>query len=114
MSTVRARIHGREYALACDDGQEAQLQQLIDAVNSRAERLGKHLGKTVPENMLLLYTALTLADEMQQAQLQGERLSRAAEAAGSDAKLFSLQEEMATNLQDLAARIHRIADQLEA
>jgi cell division protein ZapA (FtsZ GTPase activity inhibitor) len=37
MKTVKAVVYGKEYTLACDEGQEQHLQQLVQQLNARAK-----------------------------------------------------------------------------
>lgn len=114
MAAINAQVNGKEYVLACDDGQEKHLQTLIGEVDARARNLSKHFGGKAPEPVLLLYTALTLADEMGESKKESAKLRRAVEESGDDAKLAALQEDLAVNLQELATRIEAIAARLEA
>jgi cell division protein ZapA len=113
MASIPARVNGKEYILACDDGQERHLQSLVSEVDTRAQKLAKHFGGKAPEPVLLLYTALTLADEMTESKKEGEKLKRAVAQGGDDAKFIAFQEDLAVNLQELASRIEAIATQLE-
>ncbi len=115
MSTVRAQVYGKEYALACDDGQERHLQALVGQVNERTERLGTHLGR-VPDSMMLLYSALMLADELHEAKAEVARMRQHVQAATSltsaAAPNAELENTMASTLQDIATRIETIAAKL--
>lgn len=63
MAQVTVQIGGRNYALACRDGDEAHLQDLAGALATRAERLTGSLGQ-MTEARLLLMSALMVADEL--------------------------------------------------
>jgi len=118
MKTLSAHVYGKEYTLACDSGQEQHLQQLVGQVNTRTERLEKAVGK-LPDPMMLLYTALMLADELHDATRESTRLrdelaraQRQMSESGDDARLGALEEEMADNLHELAARLEVLASKL--
>lgn len=115
MSTVRAQVYGKEYALACDDGQERHLQQLVSQVNERTERLGAHLGR-IPDSLMMLYSALMLADELHEAKAEIARTRQHLQAAGNLANAAApnveLENTMASTLQDIATRIETIAAKL--
>lgn len=120
MKTVYATVYGKEYTLACDEGQEAHLRQLVAQVSARAERLEKAVGK-LPENMMLLYTALMTADELHDAARETTRLKEelaTARSAGNDqestARVEAIQEEMAENLNALAKRLEGLTLKLAA
>src|SRR3954462_4657860 len=64
MAIVHIRINGRDYDIACDDGQEEHLRFLADEVDDRVRALVFGIGSNPGETMALLLTALTLADEV--------------------------------------------------
>ncbi len=115
MSTVKAQVYGKEYALACDDGQERHLQQLIALVNDRTDRLAVHLGR-IPDSLMLLYSALMIADELHESKAEIARMRQHLQSAGnlnsSAAPNAELEATMASTLQDIATRIETIAAKL--
>ncbi len=115
MSTVKAEVYGKEYVLACDDGQERHLTQLVQQVNERTQRLGGHLGR-IPDSLMLLYGALMLADELHEAKAEVARMKQHLQSAGSlntsAAPNTELEATMASTLQDIATRIETIAAKL--
>jgi cell division protein ZapA len=118
MKTVAAVIQGKEYLLACDAGQEQHLQHLVRQLNARADQLTKGVGK-LSEPLLLLYTALMVADELHEANrentsLRDELMQAKAliDGAGDDARVAALEEGMAETLHALASRIEGIAEKL--
>ena len=120
MKTVQARVYGKDYTLACDAGQEQHLMQLIKQVDARALRLDQAVGN-LRDDMMLLYTALMIADELHDAQKENARLKaefesarRLAEAGSNDKRLAVLEEDLAENLSELAERIGSLAGKLEA
>jgi cell division protein ZapA len=120
MRTVKAFVYGKEYTLACDEGQESHLAQLVKQIHSRTERLEKAVGK-LPEGLMLIYTALMVADELHDAQkeiagLKQELATTQAAIATNDgdARIAALEETLADNLQQLATRINGLADKLAA
>lgn len=113
MATVRTAIHGKEYTLGCDDGQEQQLLTFTDALDKRCRQLSQHLGR-VPESLMLVYAALTFIDEANEAKKQSDTLTRNVDAHGDNAKLHALQEDVAAHVNALAQKIEKIASDLEA
>ena len=63
MVNVNVRFNGRDYLLACEDGQEADLEKLTTELNSKFNNLKSELGN-LGESKLLLITAIQLVDEM--------------------------------------------------
>ena len=113
MATVRTAINGKEYTLGCDDGQEQQLLAFTDTLDKRCRQLGQHLGR-VPESLMLVYAALTFIDEANEAKKHSDKLSHSVNAHGDDAKLHALQEDVAAHVHELAAKLEKIANDLEA
>lgn len=119
--TVLANVYGKEYILACDIGQEQHLNQLIHEVNARATQLEKAVGH-LADPMMLLYTALMVADELHdtkrdlataKAELQKAR-EQVESVRADDTRLADLEEEVAENLHAIAARMESLADRLTA
>ena len=75
MSTLNLTIYGREYTIACDDGQEAHLNQLAHEVNDRVRQISQQVGRQ-GEGMMLVLAALMMADEMAQKKARIYRFDR--------------------------------------
>jgi cell division protein ZapA len=63
MATVNATIAGRQFRLACEDGQEEHLQMLAHGIDERIEGLRKQFGE-IGDTRLTVMAALMVADEM--------------------------------------------------
>ena len=62
MANVSVRFNNKDYLLSCDDGQEDELRELTNHLDSRYLKLKKNLGN-IGENKLLLITAIKMADD---------------------------------------------------
>ena len=119
MKTVTGTIYGKDYTLACDVGQERHLQTLIGQLNTRASRLESAIGR-LPENLMLLYTALMVADELHESQKEVARLTQEVEQArrlleqAGNVGTAALEEAVAMNLQEITARLDAVANKLAA
>jgi len=121
MKTITGLVYGREYTLACDVGQERHLQNLVTQLNQRSGRLEQAIGK-LPENLMLLYTALMVADELHESQKEVAKLNeelaqarRLLETAGSvNSNTHQLEEAVAANLFEVAERLNAVAGKLAA
>lgn len=120
MKTITGMVYGKEYTLACDVGQERHVQQLVAQLNQRAQRLDGAIGK-LPENLMLLYTALMVADELAEAQKEQVRLNeellqarRLLEQAGPANAAAGMEAAVAENILDIAARLDAVATKLAA
>jgi cell division protein ZapA len=66
MSHVNVTINGRQYRMACDEGQEAWLLKLAESLESRIEGLRGKFGE-IGDARLTVMAALTVCDELQDA-----------------------------------------------
>jgi cell division protein ZapA len=63
MVNVNVKFNGRDYLLACEEGQEEDLQKLTEDLNGKFDQLKKDLGN-LGEGKLLLITAIQVIDEL--------------------------------------------------
>lgn len=63
MAQVTITINYREYAISCEDGEEAHILKLSRLLNEKANSLIKALGP-INENLLLAMVGLLVADEL--------------------------------------------------
>jgi len=66
MASVNATIAGRQFRLACEDGQEDHLQSLARDIDQRIEGLRKQFGE-IGDTRLTVMAALMVADELSEA-----------------------------------------------
>lgn len=66
MAQVTITINSREYAIACDDGQEGRIMKLARILDEKARQLTAGGGQ-INENMLLAMSGLLLADDLLEA-----------------------------------------------
>jgi cell division protein ZapA len=84
MAQVNATIAGRQYRLACEDGQEDHLIALAKDLDGRIEELRKKFGE-IGDTRLTVMASLMVADELAEATRKIRRLeedSRALQDAG--------------------------------
>lgn len=62
MSEVKLSIGGRDYSVACADGEEAHIARLGETIDAKLQQLGSNLTARDAQN--LLFAALLLADEL--------------------------------------------------
>lgn len=98
MSNVQLSIGGRNYTLACADGEEEHVRALGALIEEKIQASGA-VGQS--EGRMFLFGALMLADELHEA-----RKSTAA-PAGAESP------ELADRLGIIASRIEKLADVLE-
>ena len=73
MAQVSATIAGRQFRLACEDGQEEQLQTLAHDIDQRIIDLRRKFGE-IGDTRLTVMAALMLADELVEATQKARRL----------------------------------------
>lgn len=119
MTAVTIKVNGRDYRVACDDGQEEHLRFLADEVDDRVRSLLFGMGDNPGENMALLLAALTMADELVELKKENEKLRAGSghnghkTPANNDIRIQAMETAMAATLDEIANRIEKIADQVE-
>ena len=108
MAQINVTVNNRLYEIGCDDGEEEQVRRLSQVLDSRVRELAALVGQ-VGEARLMLMTALTLADDLEQAQCDVAAMRKEvaafqeeqkATAGGADALVG-----LAKRLEDIAARL---------
>jgi cell division protein ZapA len=87
MTQVNATIAGRQFRLACEDGQEDHLQALAKDIDQRIIDLRRKFGE-IGDTRLTVMAALMLADELAEALRKMRRLEEEI-AALQDARLVA-------------------------
>ena len=117
MTAVTIKVGGRDYRIACDDGQEEHLRFLADEVDERLQSLLFGMGNDPGEGVTLLMTALTMADELIEIKKENERLARGVKVNGASAhdesRIREMEAVMAATLDEIASRIERMAERVE-
>jgi cell division protein ZapA len=73
MSQVSVTINGRQFRMACEDGQEGHLMNLARDLDSRIEGLRTKFGE-IGDTRLTVMAALTVADAMSETAQRIKRL----------------------------------------
>ena len=73
MGRVNATIAGRQFRLACEDGQEEHLQGLAHDIDQRIINLRARFGE-IGDTGLTVMAALMVADELEEAARKSRRL----------------------------------------
>jgi len=108
MPTVTIGLNGRNYDIACGEGEEARVQELAGEIRRRMENLTRTSGP-MNEGMVFVMTALLLADELDQRKRETARLK-------DDGRESSMKRELALadTIEALAARVETLAARVEA
>jgi len=102
MAEVRLSIAGRDYIVACRDGEEARLMTLGAMVDEKAREAGASGG--LNETRLLLFSALLLADKLHDRAADNRTAGIAPTEALSSHAIDAL-EALASRLENLALRL---------
>lgn len=109
MAEISITINGRNYGIACDDGQERRVQELARFVDGRLKEISR-AGAATNESHLLVLTSIILADEIADLKAQGA----VSPGPAMDMKMTDEEEEAIVSAIDiLASRIDAIAGNLQ-
>lgn len=103
MSNVTLQIGGRDYTVACAEGEEAHVGMLGRMIDRKLTAMGNNAAQN--EVRTLLFATLLLADELYDAHNKSGGKTGAAEDSGAP--------EIASALERLAGRIENLATHLE-
>ena len=117
MAQVSVSINGRQYRMACDDGQEEHLSRLAEDLDQRIGRLQEEFGE-IGDMRLSVMAALTVADEladsrarMRRLEQEVEELQRASRSAGDHA--HATQAAIVAAFNSAAERIEMVTRRLD-
>jgi cell division protein ZapA len=95
MTHVNVTIHGRQYRMACEEGQESHLMRLAKDLDNRVEQLKASFG-AIGDMRLIVMAALTVGDELSELLVRIRRLEEELTAL-QDARVVSAERMQATN-----------------
>lgn len=116
MAQVSVTIAGRQYRMACDEGQEEHLIRLARDVDARIGQLRTAFGE-IGDQRLTVMAAVTIADELFEARariralesdLDGQRDARASALARIEAS----EEAVARTIDEAAEKLERLAREI--
>jgi len=110
MSQISVTINGRQFRMACEDGQESHLTRLAKELDQRIDQLRSSVGE-IGDTRLTVMAALTLADELSE---MGTRMRRLEEelTALQDARVVSADRAQQTQSAIVAA-LNAAAERIE-
>ncbi len=112
MAEVNLSINGRNYGVACDDGQENRVLDLGRYVDERLKDISK-AGAAASETHLLVLTALVLADEVYDLRDHINKVMASPHSPHHDAMKAEEEELIVRAIDSLAGRINSIAGRIE-
>jgi cell division protein ZapA len=110
MPQVSVTINGRQFRMACENGEEAHLTRLAEDLDQRISRLRARFGE-IGDTRLTVMAALTLADELSETKEKAQR-TEAEIAALRDASVVSADRADSTQAA-IAAALNSAAERIE-
>jgi cell division protein ZapA len=109
MAMVTISINSREYAIACEDGQELRIIQLSKILDEKAKLLTD--GSTqISENMLLAMISLLLADELSELKKNRETDDHTPNYDFSNLQM--IDKELASLIKSLNKKLKSLANEI--
>lgn len=109
MSNVRLTIGGRQFTVACAEGEEAHVTELGDMIAARIAAMGEISSQS--ETRMLLFAALLLADDLHEA---SARLAQAGAAPPPAPPSPPQPNGDGRRLEAIAERLENLAHRLES
>jgi cell division protein ZapA len=110
MNHINVTINGRQYRMACEEGQEVQLLKLAESLESRIARLRGKFGE-IGDARLIVMAALTVCDELLDA---GQRIRNLEQELESLRNVRNVAAERARTTQTAVANaLNSAADRIE-
>ena len=118
MSDINVVIGGKQYRMACEDGQEDRLRQLAQEFENRITELRGRFGE-IGDARLLVMAALMVSDELLDARRQVARQGEELRALQHDRELLRMraqttQTAVADALNSASERLERMTHTLKA
>ena len=110
MAQVTITINSREYAIACENGQEARIMQLAGILEEKAQLL-KNISGRISENMLLAMIGILVADDLVEARTSQSQA--ATQPAAQPTDTAALDREIADRLRLVGEKIKAVAKEME-
>jgi cell division protein ZapA len=110
MSQVTVTINGRQFRMACEDGQEGHLKRLAEDLDKRIEALRSRFGE-IGDTRLTVMAALTVADELSDVTGRLARIEQEL-AVLQEARVASADHAKATQAA-IAAALNAAAEKIE-
>ncbi len=110
MTQVSVTINGRQFRMACEDGQEPHLVDLARHLDARIADLRSKFGE-IGDTRLTVMAALTLADELGELDARVKRLEE--ELAGAQDALIATTDRNKAIQTAIAAAMNAAAERIE-
>lgn len=110
MSHINVTINGRQYRMACEEGQEARLLRLAESLETRIISLRGKFGE-IGDQRLTVMAALMVADELTDATTRIQAIEEELEAL-RDVRVIAAERAKATQVA-VASALNSAAERIE-
>ena len=110
MNHINVTINGRQYRMACEEGQEPRLMRLAESLQQRVEDLRGKFGE-IGDQRLTVMAALTACDELLDANARMEKLEQEL-ASLRDVRVAAIDRARATQVA-VANALNAAAERIE-
>ncbi len=112
MPQVDVVINGRDYQIACGEGEEAHVRSLLGTISSHVDQLATDVGQ-VGQSKLLLFAALVLADELDELkEYLGQLTERMKAPPASPGETETIDPAELAEISALISRIDAVAERV--
>ncbi|MBN42253.1 MAG: cell division protein ZapA [Alphaproteobacteria bacterium] len=110
MAQVEIKINGRDYRIACEDGQETHLSNLATYLDEKVNELVEEVGQ-IGDTSLMVMAGLLITDELSDSR---EELKEARDDAAreSQSAVDDTEERVATQIDAVSERVERLSAML--
>ncbi|MEW5684549.1 MAG: cell division protein ZapA [Pseudomonadota bacterium] len=106
MAQVNVEVNGRPYAVGCEDGQEAHLQEIAKLFDHQVRQVSQDMGQ-LGDTRLFLMGALLLADELYD--IRNRLAALQVEVGRLQADRSRIETKAVNALENAAAKIEQLA-----
>lgn len=110
MAQVGIKINGRDYRIACEDGQESHLSSLARYLDGKVSELVEEVGQ-IGDTSLMVMAGLLVTDELSDLREELEDTRNQA-ARDTQTAIDDTEDKLAAQIDALAARIEKVAGAL--
>ena len=107
MAQVNVEVNGRPYAVGCEDGQEAHLQEIARLFDHQVRQVSQDMGQ-LGDTRLFLMGALLLADELYD--VRNRLAASQVEVGRLQAERSRIETKAVNAIETAAAKIEKLAE----
>ncbi len=107
MAQVEIRINGRDYRIACEDGQESHLSNLAKYLDGKVTELVEEVGQ-IGDTSLMVMAGLLITDELSDTRDELEEARNDA-ARETQSAVDETEERVADRIDAVSERVEKLA-----